>query len=614
MSSHELNSAPLASERIRVEGHRELRLEDGWQAACCAPDSHADPASLDDLAWIPASVPGTAAAALRDAGQWRPGEQSELDAEDWWFRTSFDAAPAEGGEEVLLHFEGIATVGEVFLNGVLLLEYDSMFASHAVDVGSSLSAAGNFLTIRCRALSPLLRVRRKPRARWRTKLVDGGLRFFRTMLLGRAPGFAPGPAAVGPWRPVLIERRRALAVDHLQIRAALDGDVGVLSARVSVRGLGGEVPRSVEVELSGESGAHRASLELEGAPGGVEASGTLSVPGVARWWPHTHGEPVLHDVSLRVSTATGEVAIRAGRVGFRSLTAGPTPGHDVEVDGLDLHVNGVRVFARGAVWTPDDPVGLAPTEASLRTALERARGAGMNMLRIPGTSAYESPAFHGLCDELGILIWQDFMFANLDYPVADEGFLATVEREAREQLAVLGSRPSLAVVCGNSEVEQQVAMLGLDPKMGRGELFGEILPVLVREAGVDAIYVPSAPFGGDLPFRPDRGVANYYGVGGYRRPLEDARRAGCASPPSASPSPTCPTRRGWRRCCPMPQRAWPCITPAGRRACRAMSATAGTSTTSATTTSSCCSASTPRSFGASTTSATWSCRAPCPAR
>ncbi len=150
----------------------------------------------------------------------------------------------------------------------------------------------------------------------------------------------------------------------------------------------------------------------------------------------------------------------------------------------------------------------------------------MNMLRVPGTGAYETSTFHDLCDELGILVWQDFMFANFDYPIADEPFRASVTREAAAVLSGLGGRPSLAVLCGNSEVEQQVAMLGLDPALGRGELFGELLPRLVGESGVDAVYVPSAPCGGELPFRPDRGIANYYGVGGYRRPLEDARRAG----------------------------------------------------------------------------------------
>ncbi|MDX6665928.1 MAG: beta-mannosidase, partial [Solirubrobacteraceae bacterium] len=122
--------------------------------------------------------------------------------------------------------------------------------------------------------------------------------------------------------------------------------------------------------------------------------------------------------------------------------------------------------------------------------------------------------------------WQDFMFANMDYPVADPDFAALVRAEAEQVLADLAHRPSLAVLCGNSEVEQQVAMLGLDPALGRGELFGTLLPDVARAAGTDAVYVPSAPAGGTLPFRFDQGVSNYFGVGGYRRPLTDARLAG----------------------------------------------------------------------------------------
>jgi beta-mannosidase len=525
MPSHDPQPSSLTPPRVRVEGHERLPIDEGWQAASCPPDSHADSAALDGLASMPATVPGTAALALRDAGRWRPGDPVDLDAEDWWFRTEFEAQPVSAGEEVLLRLDGIATVAEVFLNGALVLESDSMFAAHALDVGALLQPQGNELAIRCRALAPLLRVRRKPRARWRTKLADGGLRFFRTMLLGRAPGFAPGPAAVGPWRPVWLERRRRVAVDGLELRTRFDGDDGVLSVGASLRGLDGAVPAGVEVEISGVSGTHRAPLLLEEGAQGVDVRGDVVVPGVVRWWPHTHGDPVLHEVRLHVEVPSGAVAVDAGRVGFRDLAPAADPDHDAAVDGLDLHVNGVRVFARGAVWTPDDIVGLAPSEERLREALERARDAGMNMLRIPGTSAYESSAFHDLCDELGILVWQDFMFANLDYPISDDAFRASVEREAQQELEVVAGRPSLAVLCGNSEIEQQVAMLGLDPELGRGELFGELLPRLVGEAGVDAAYLPSAPCGGDLPFRPDRGVANYYGVGGYRRPLEDARRA-----------------------------------------------------------------------------------------
>jgi beta-mannosidase len=523
--STEPGPRPSGRSRGHVEHHETHPLSAGWQAARSSPGAHHDAGDLDGLSWMPAAVPGTAAGALRDAGQWRLGEAHDFDAEDWWFRTSFDGEPVAKGEEASLRLEGIATLAEVYLNGERVLESDSMFASHDLPLGAHLRTR-NELAICCRALAPRLDEPRRPRARWRTRLVaERNLRFFRTMLIGRAPGFAPGPAAVGPWRAIRVERRRGVAIEQLTLRPRVDAGAGVLSVAVRLRALEEAPPSSVEVKLSGPSGTHRAELALGGSARELTARGELSVPNVERWWPHTHGEPALHDVCLLVDGAGGQIAVDAGRVGFRELGFGPSAIHELERDGLDLHVNGVRVFARGAVWTPVDPIGMAPSEHDLRAELLRAREAGMNMLRLPGTGAYEASAFHDLCDELGILVWQDFMFANFDYPIADERFAASVTREVAEVLDALGGRPSLSVLCGNSEVEQQVAMLGLDPALGRGRLFGGLLPELIRDSGVDALYVPSAPCGGELPFRTDRGIANYYGVGGYRRPLEDARRA-----------------------------------------------------------------------------------------
>ncbi|MEZ5079009.1 MAG: hypothetical protein R2725_16395 [Solirubrobacterales bacterium] len=503
-----------------------IEVGNGWEAARCEPDSCPDPGAAAALDWMPARVPGTAAAALaaRDGAGPDQGDE-DLDAEDWWFRTVLRAPPPRPGEELVLRIGGIATVSETYLGGRLVAECESMFLAQEIDVGDQLDEEGVELAIRCRALGPLLGSRRKPRARWRTRLVDGRLRFFRTMLLGRAPGFAPAPAAVGPWRPVTLERRGGILADGVRLRTRLDGEVGVLAASGALSCLGVECPGRVELELEGPSGRHRAELTVASDPAGATLSGELRVAEVARWWPHTHGDPTLHAVRLHVDCGEGPVVCDLGKVGFRELSGSRAGGQDPAVEGLALAVNGVPVFARGAVWTSPDPVGLAPGEEELRTQLEQVRRAGMNIVRVVGTGAYESPRFHELCDELGILVWQDFMFANLDYPVADEAFGALVRAELEAVLARVGGRPSLAVLCGNSEVEQQAAMMGLDPDLGRGELFGELLPGLIEEAEVDAVYLPSAPCGGDLPFRADRGVANYFGVGGYRRPLEDARLA-----------------------------------------------------------------------------------------
>jgi beta-mannosidase len=511
-------AAPLPAIRPSLDA---TRLDAGWEVAYSGP---ADPATppASGLDWIPASVPGTVAGAWRDAGLPVP---VELDEHDWWFRTRFDAASAEAGERVVLRFEGIATLAEVWLDDSLVATSESMFVPLELDVTDRVGGTHE-LTIRCLALAPRLAESRKPRARWRSNLVsDGNLRWFRTSLVGRAPGFSSGPVVVGPWRPVIIERRRAVDVDGVRVRTRLDGDTGVLSVSVDARGLGGVAIDGIDVELDGPSGRHALALNAIAADGATFA-GELRIPDVACWWPHTHGTPALHEVRLNVRTTGGSLAVDAGRVGFRTLAAGPGTDHDIERDGLGVHVNGVRVFARGAVWTPVDPIGFAAERDELRVSLELARDAGMNMLRLAGTGVYESADFHDLCDELGILVWQDLMFANLDYPFVDDAFHALVEAELVELLDRLAGRPSSAVVCGNSEVEQQVAMLGLEPALGRDPFYAEDLTGAALAAGSDAVVIPSAPFGGTLPFRAGRGVANYYGVGGYRRPLSDARTAG----------------------------------------------------------------------------------------
>ena len=296
-----------------------------------------------------------------------------------------------------------------------------------------------------------------------------------------------------------------------------------------------------------------------------------------------HGEPALYGARLLVD-ADEEHQIDAGTIGFRELES----RGELERDGLALAVNGVPVFARGAVWTPVDPALPGSPGAELERALRMVAGAGMNMLRVPGIGCYESDAFYDVCDQLGILVWQDFMFANLDYPESDEQFMEGVRREATQVLGALGRRPSLAVLCGGSEVAQQVAMLGLDPELANGPLYGELLPSLVsRRASTRHTCRRRRGWRSSVP--PRRGVANYYGVGAYRRPLTDARRADVRFAAECLAFSNVPDEEALEPLA-APLQA-PCTTRAGRRGCRAMQARVGTSTTFATTICACCTAS-----------------------
>ncbi len=457
-----------------------MTLIEGWQLAGSEPDRYAAPPALETLDWQPLGQAVPVAAVRPELSN------ADLDGQDWWYRASFEPGDADA-----IVLESVATVADVFLDGELVAHSESMF--RPVAVAFSPGRGRRELAICCRALGPRLAQRRRPRARWRTQLVDAGnLRFYRTMLLGRAPGFAPGPAAVGLCAPVRLIR--ADARPPVSVRTRLDGRDGVISVR------GPDGLTGAELVLSGPTGPHRGRVGED-----------LRIPDVALWWPHTHGEPSLYEV-----TAAGA---HVARVGFRSLS---WPA-DWEQTGFRLAVNGVEVFCRGAVWTPLDLAAVTAPADQLAERLALVVAAGMNMLRIPGTATYESDTFHDLCDQLGILVWQDMMFANLDYPDTEPSFVAEVEAEAAYQLDRLAGRPSLAVLCGGSECAQQVTMQGLDPELARGPLYTHILPRALEASGADAAYIPNTPWGGDLPFRPDTGVANYYGVGAYLRDPSDAR-------------------------------------------------------------------------------------------
>lgn len=424
----------------------------------------------DDGSVVPVTVPGTVTQAFPDA--------LDADSRTWTFRTVLADVPAGRCDLVL---DGVATSYEVRLDDRLLAVGRSMFSSMRLDVTGA-ATPGARLEVRCLPLATALPPGKARRSRWRTRLVaDDSLRLIRTTLLGRCPGIAPGPPVVGPWRPIALEAQPAYDV---RLLTRTEGRTGVLTASCS--------DPTATVSCAG----------VVGPPG------ELRIPDVPLWWPHTHGEPVLHDVELTLDGQRHHV----GRVGFRSVVnADPTS--------IDLVVNGVPVWARGAVWTPPGLLAGRP-EPPYATVLA-ARDAGMNLLRVPGTAPYEDAAFLEACDELGVMVWHDLALANLDVPhdlLGDQ-----LHDELADLLDRASGRPCLVVVCGGSEVAQQVAMLGLDPQSWRSEFLDVLAPAAV--AG-QAVWVGNSPVGGALPFRNDTGIAHYFGVGGYRRPLSDVRAAG----------------------------------------------------------------------------------------
>ncbi len=312
-----------------VTGRRVVRLDGGWRLALTVPGAAKGPGDLSPaLDWIAAVVPGTAAQALRDAGRWSFEQPAPLHNQDVWYRTSF-----AGKGRRTLRFQGLATLAEVWLNGTLILASDNMFLTHEVEVDL---AGSNELLIAFRSLDVELearRGRRMGRARWRTRLVDDNtLRRVRTTLLGHMPGWQPPVHAVGPWREIeMIEEAGPVKVRAVEMQATLDGDDGLLTVGLEVDCDGA---RPAAVLATGEESCLLTWI------GDRRLEGTLRLPRVDKWWPHTHGAPTLHQVRIRL----GDTEIDLGCTGFRSLEV--DRGSDGK--GFGLKVNGQKIFTNSS--------------------------------------------------------------------------------------------------------------------------------------------------------------------------------------------------------------------------------------------------------------------------
>ncbi len=495
--------------------------------------------------WQAIDAPRPVGAALAALGAWSiDGPARRFDAETWWFRLRLDrpafvARPGEGegegggdGAGAWLGLDGLATCWRAWFNGAPIGAGDNMFLAHALALpATAWRDHDNELLLRFDPLDAALATRR-PRPRWRTPmLAHQQLRALRTTLLGRVPGWWPEAAVVGPWRGVWLEPAAGGAPEvvarHADVvaDAARGCDVGRLTLAVRWPGMSAATAlASVTAVLArGDQVVERPLAADPAAPGTWRLEGDTSggIDGVARWWPRTHGEPALYTLALIATPADGGPAVThpLGTVGFRTIDV------DASGDGFALRVNGVRLFCRGACWTPPDPLQPGGADDAVRAQVALLAGAGANMLRVSGATVPATPALLAACDAAGVMVWTEFMVGSVDVPADDPAWAASFEAEARQQLAAWREHACIAVVCGNSEVSQQAAMWGADRAAWTPALFHERVPAWVREALPGTPYWPSSAHGGAFPFQPSAGTCSAYGVGAYRRPVAEARSA-----------------------------------------------------------------------------------------
>lgn len=471
-----------------------------WRIRDVAPgEGHAaDAAAGQGAGWIAATAPGDTYQALAAAGRLAEPFAARNEAEaawvrdrEWWWHAPIDLSEAAPGERVELVFEGLDTFADIYLDGRLLGSANNMFRSWRFDLAGV--APGRHDLALCFHPTALM-TGEEPLPHW-PAFTDRVSHSRRTAM--RKAQFAwgwdwgPDLPTVGIWQPVRIARRRAAEVRSVNF-STLSLDGGAAQVRI-------------DVALSERAAATVELLAPDGATvvtGAVPASGSLdlTVADARLWWTAGLGEQPLYTLVVRVD---GAPEYRR-RVGIRTIAIDQSP--DPDEPGATFFrfvLNGVPIFAKGANWIPASSYVGAIPDATYRDLLERAVAANMNMMRVWGGGLYEPEIFYDECDRLGLLVWQDFLFACAPYPEHDPTFVENVRAEAAEQVARIRHHASLALWCGNNEnqaIHWFNDMASGAPSPHEGALFyDEVIPAVLAALDPLTPYWPGSPVGGPSP-------------------------------------------------------------------------------------------------------------------
>ncbi len=485
--------------------------------------------------WLPAVVPGCVHSDLLRAGKipdpfygTNEKDLQWIEKTDWEYRSTLAADDALlAHERVELVFKGLDTFAEVFVNGQSVLRADNMFRTWRADVKRRLVKGENAVVVRFR--SPIATV--KPaydKLGYRLPAINDQATEMVSMFARKAPyhfGWDWGPRFVtsGIWRPVAVDAWSGARLDDVQVfqreltdaRARLTVTAVVQAARagkatLTVTPAGGSTP-PVNVEAALVAGENRLSADV-----------VIAKP--ERWWPNGLGAQKLYALETALSVDGEARGARTTRVGLRTVEV--VHVRDAEGKTFMIKVNGAPVFMKGANYIPSDSFVDRVTPERYRTLMQSAADAHMNMLRVWGGGIYEDDRFYDLADELGLLVFQDFMFACSMYP-GDEAFLENVRREAVDNVRRLRNHPSLALWAGNNEIEaawqgwgwQWKFKLGKDAQAeierAYNRTFKEILPRVVAQEDPGRFYTSSSPSANEAGVAANKqgwGDMHYWGV------------------------------------------------------------------------------------------------------
>ncbi len=492
--------------------------------------------------WMEAQVPGCVHTDLLAAGTiadpFVGDNENELRwicEEGWTYQREFHV-PGEFLSQagILLCCEGLDTIARIVLNGKPLGTTDNMFRSWEFDVRPFLLAGGNQIEIRFESPLDYIKGRQQIRPISYPTAPHQVPAFSQIRKAAFSFGWDWGPClpTSGIWRPIYLrafDTGRLLDVSIRQDHA--DAQRVKLAVGVKTES-GSDAEMAARVTLKyGNDVIARGSCQIRGS----EASVDLCAGAPRLWWPRGMGEQPLYEITVELLDArSGVLDVWERRIGLRTLRL--DCGDDQWGNSFSFSVNGIPFFAKGANWIPADALVTRVTPDTYRQRLTAAADVNINMIRVWGGGIYEPDVFYDVCDELGLCVWQDFMFACAPYPLDDPEFARNAEREMEQQIKRLRHHACLALWCGNNELEMCgfVAGTGDAGHMALEDyrsFFTEMIPSLLAAHSPQHSYWPGSPFkepgesyNPDVWIdSPDRGDAHIWSVWHVKKSFEEYR-------------------------------------------------------------------------------------------
>ena len=470
---------------------------------------------------IPATVPGSVYHDLLTAGQipdpfYRDNENEALKImdNDFVYSRSF-TVPASllENDAVVLHCDGLDTLATVTVNGTVVGTAKNMHRTYEFDVKDVLKAGENEITVKFDSPTRFIK------AAYAESRADGS-----TDAMVGFPLIRKAHCMFGwDWGPRLPDAGIWRSISILGIQTARIRDVYVKQHHE-----GGKVTLEVDTHITEITGSAPVTVKVTAPDGTVfTAQGEkalIEIENPQLWWPNGLGEQPLYTVEVTLGNGLDSWC---RRIGLRTLTV--TRKKDQWGESFSHCVNGVDVFAMGADYIPEDNLLPRVNPQRTRRLLEDAKAANMNCIRVWGGGYYPEDYFYDTCDELGLLVWQDFMFACAVYNLTED-FEENIKAEFVDNIRRLRHHASLALWCGNNEMEQFVAygewVSSLRQKADYIKMYEYILPKVLKEEDPQTFYWPASPSSGgsfDEPQDPNRGDVHYWDVWHGLKPFTDYR-------------------------------------------------------------------------------------------